>query len=805
MTLFTYQAASMPSWYDGNYRQDWINSTVQAIKGDGSKQVVIVPTVYMDGLSSTVVYRDNTDPGGVVRGTATYPNGEVINSPHARTESDGSIMEAVAKAKAQGLDIIFKMHVNMQNDDWNAWIGPRGYQSGYATEEEWQAFGNQWFPSYKEQVLHYARLVKETGATTFAIGNECESMTHPRFSAHWRNIIEEVRAIVGPDVKLTYAATWTEALHIDFWDALDYVGANPYIAFTDLDDPTLDQLVDGWTLPSPLGSTNDAIEAKFGVNMSAIDALKLICDQFDRKIIFTETGFRSMNGNNKAPWQWGDANPIDEVEQLDMHKAFFKIVTDRLHEDWLAGYWMWNYDGGPDATNAEPDRGYSTHGKLADRVLEQYQKNPVSVKGRLLSGTGTGETLAGGFNHDTLVGGAGDDTLTGWEGGDLFIHNANDGNDRITDFNYAAGDRVRILNPAVTQFSNLTITTVDGNTRVDFAGGSVTFAGIVEPTAQWFQFGSVTNGPAKPTSGDDELTGTSGHNTISALGGNDAVNGLAGNDTIRGGSGEDTLDGGSGNDTIYGDADLDIIMGGDGRDRLFGGEGIDLMNGGNGNDAMDGGSGVDQLNGDAGNDVLFGGAGNGADNLNGGDGRDTVWGGGGHDNVDGGNGNDLVYGEGGNDVMSGGGDAGRDTLYGGSGNDVLNGWWGKDVLNGGSGVDLLAGGGGNDKLWGGSGVDTFVFDEATNKDVVYDFNPFVSHLNAANERVHERLLIRDGINGTGINTFEEVQTRFKAAGANGKDTVISLGTNGFDGTEDTITLLNVRHTDLKAHHFYFFM
>ena len=85
--LFEFQGNSLPSWYDGNYRAPWHERNYALIAQDGASQMVIVPTVYMDTLNSTHVYRDNNDPGGH------------RNDQYTRTESDNSIRYAIAEAK----------------------------------------------------------------------------------------------------------------------------------------------------------------------------------------------------------------------------------------------------------------------------------------------------------------------------------------------------------------------------------------------------------------------------------------------------------------------------------------------------------------------------------------------------------------------------------------------------------------------------------------------------------------------------------------------------------------------------------
>lgn len=74
----------------------------------------------------------------------------------------------------------------------------------------------------------------------------------------------------------------------------------------------------------------------------------------------------------------------------------------------------------------------------------------------------------------------------------------------------------------------------------------------------------------------------------------------------------------------------------------------------------------------------------------------------------------------GNDEVSGRG--GDDKIFGHKGNDMLHGGAGNDKIHGGAGDDLIVGGSGNDKLWGGKGADTFLFNDVSGTDRIFDFD-----------------------------------------------------------------------------------
>jgi len=197
---------------------------------------------------------------------------------------------------------------------------------------------------------------------------------------------------------------------------------------------------------------------------------------------------------------------------------------------------------------------------------------------------------------------------------------------------------------------------------------------------------------------------------------------LQGNDVITGSPFPDTLLGGAGNDLMQGRAGDDWIEGGTGSDFIYGGQGSDFIRGMDGNDLIRADLGDDwHLNGNKGDDIVLGGLGN--DTVHGGQGADTLIG----DDADG-------SGQGGNDFLSG--DLGDDDLYGDFGDDTLA---------------------------GGAGADRFFFFSAEGDDLVLDFNGAEGDM----------LMVEEDVNGTGVATFAQLQTRITSDGAGGS--LIDLG------------------------------
>ncbi len=201
---------------------------------------------------------------GLDRGDAHLIS-EVDGHPaYGGTPSDASVRQAVAALKARGWAVTLYpfvfMDVAADNDlpdpygearqaayPWRGRI--RGEDGAAAADDVDAIFGGDW--GLRRLALHYAEVAAETGCDGLLVGSEMRGLTwtrdadggYPAVEAY-RTLAADCRAIVGPDMALSYAADWSEyfghrpddgsgdvIFHLDpLWadEAITYVGIDWY-------------------------------------------------------------------------------------------------------------------------------------------------------------------------------------------------------------------------------------------------------------------------------------------------------------------------------------------------------------------------------------------------------------------------------------------------------------------------------------------------------------------------------------------------------------------------------------------------
>ncbi|MEM7330323.1 MAG: glycoside hydrolase TIM-barrel-like domain-containing protein [Pseudomonadota bacterium] len=151
------------------------------------------------------------------------------------TPADAAVLEAIAALKAAGMAVTLSPFLLMDVPEGNGLPDPRGWigqpafpwrgritvttDTSASARTEIEAFvGEDGGFGFRHFILHHARLAAAAGGVdAILIGSEMIGLTRVRdeagrfpFVEALRAIATEVRAIVGAEVSLSYAADWTE-------------------------------------------------------------------------------------------------------------------------------------------------------------------------------------------------------------------------------------------------------------------------------------------------------------------------------------------------------------------------------------------------------------------------------------------------------------------------------------------------------------------------------------------------------------------------------------------------------------------
>lgn len=142
---------------------------------------------------------------------------------------------------------------------------------------------------------------------------------------------------------------------MSWWDAVDLIGVDAYYPLTSKDDPTTGELAAAW---API-----------------VANLATLAQTWQKPIVFTEIGYRSLEGANKAPWDWQSGGPWDLQEQEDCYRAAFEAVW---HQPWFAGMYWWAWETNP-LQGGPCDNGYTPANKPAENIVRQWYGAPPRV------------------------------------------------------------------------------------------------------------------------------------------------------------------------------------------------------------------------------------------------------------------------------------------------------------------------------------------------------------------------------------------------------------------------------------------
>jgi hypothetical protein len=212
-------------------------------------------------------------------------------------------------------------------------------------EVDWRAFE----VAYTKFILEYAHLAQDLNVAMFCIGTELEKFIENRPN-YWSNLISEIRAIYQG--KLTYAANWDEFKRTPFWNQLDFIGVDAYFPVSESKTPSFDDCMKGWKKHKEI--------------------IKSLSMKYNKRILFTEYGYRSVDYSGKAPWV-SDVrmNQVNLEAQINTTKALFETFWK---EDWFAGGFVWKWFHNYDEVGGKNDFMYTPQNKPSEKIIKCYYK-----------------------------------------------------------------------------------------------------------------------------------------------------------------------------------------------------------------------------------------------------------------------------------------------------------------------------------------------------------------------------------------------------------------------------------------------
>lgn len=263
-----------------------------------------------------------------------------------------TLSRGIDSAKKHGLKVGLTGFLLVEDGAWRGMILPASRKA--------------WAKSYFEAIRPHAELAEEKGVELFCFATEMESLKSE--SRIWKNIARKTAEVYGG--RIGYNANWWPGepelnfiLNLMPWLAeLDFIGTSGYFELTDKSDPTVEELAAAWKKDRrgrDILSQFEAIKEKFPA----------------QKLYLWELGYRSADGANTEPWNWGRKADADPGEQADCFDAFLKIFPGSA----LDGFAVWDQSAGFSA-RGPGDKGYDFIGKPAGDVIGEFLKSAAAPK-----------------------------------------------------------------------------------------------------------------------------------------------------------------------------------------------------------------------------------------------------------------------------------------------------------------------------------------------------------------------------------------------------------------------------------------
>lgn len=225
------------------------------------------------------------------------------------------------------------------------WIGGGDFTGDMkmTNEANWKTLEE----TYEAYILLYAEVAQEMNVELFCIGTELYNFVNAR-PDFWRQLISKVKTVYSG--KLTYAENWDKVDKVSIWEDLDYIGSDAYYPISEAKTPTVDEARQGW--------------------QQWKTELKSLSDSFDRPVLFTEFGYRSLDFAGRKPWESNRVEgQVNHAAQVNLTQALFEEFWD---EDWFAGGFIWKWFPNHEYVGGLDNNRFTPQNKPAEDLIKTH-------------------------------------------------------------------------------------------------------------------------------------------------------------------------------------------------------------------------------------------------------------------------------------------------------------------------------------------------------------------------------------------------------------------------------------------------
>ncbi len=253
---------------------------------------------------------------------------EYVDYKHEHMPTDEELKKLIVYANEIGLRVILKPFLNCRNGTWRAHIN--FFDIDVVCEPKW----SNWFASYTEYMVHYAKIAEQTGCEMLVIG--CEMVQAQRRDREWREVVAEVKKVYRG--LITYNTDKYQEEHVTWWDAVDVISSSGYYPIND------------W-------------EAQ-------LDRIEKVVKKEGKPFFFAENGCMSVTDSSFIPNDWNQKGEINVEEQARWYEAMFEACEKR---PFVEGYGLWDWSTRLyKKAEGKNKGGYAIYGKPACDVVKKH-------------------------------------------------------------------------------------------------------------------------------------------------------------------------------------------------------------------------------------------------------------------------------------------------------------------------------------------------------------------------------------------------------------------------------------------------